>query len=450
MLARKSLRSLEDFARHQYRILHQGLSSVSEQVAVLRQDESTTVDESHQRRLEEMSKAKSVALDRTNGVNFGFGASTHQRPRTHSANAPAPNLGEEEAEDKSLDWKTVVNSFRVQDEPPISGEAMLTDTFGRKHTYLRISLTERCNLRCQYCMPAEGVDLTPKDELLTTDEILRLAGLFVSCGVDKIRLTGGEPTVRRDIVDLTKALSSLPGLSTLAITTNGLAVSRKLEALKAAGLGALNISLDTLKPERFEIFTRRRGHDRVLNTIYKAIDLGFHPVKVNVVVMKGQNDDEINDFVELTRNRPLNVRFIEYMPFDGNRWSNDKMVSYKDMLGAVQQKYPEGVVRCMDPVGEVAKNFKVNGFEGTVSFVTSMTSAFCGDCNRLRLLADGNLKVCLFGANEVSLKDAIREGATNFELKSIISAAVDRKKAAHAGMFNVSKMRNRAMIKIGG
>ncbi|CAL5229664.1 g13029 [Coccomyxa viridis] len=350
-----------------------------------------------------------------------------------------------------MDWREVVYQLRQLHQPAEQvRDQMLTDTFGRKHNYLRISLTERCNLRCLYCMPEEGVDLSPSSELLTTEEILRLAGIFASAGVDKIRLTGGEPTLRRDLVELTAALRALPGVNAVGITTNGITLSRKLSALQAAGMNMLNISVDTLRPERFEQMTRRRGHERVMDAIHNAIQLGYDPVKVNVVVMRGVNDDELADFVDLTRTLPINVRFIEYMPFDGNVWSDSKMVSYADMMARVLAAYPQGLERFRDPKGEVAKNFRVPGFRGSVSFITSMTKAFCADCNRLRLMADGNLKVCLFGANEVSLRDAMRESASEDDLRLIISAAVDRKKAAHAGMFEIAKSPNRAMIKIGG
>ncbi|CAD7702426.1 unnamed protein product [Ostreobium quekettii] len=356
--------------------------------------------------------------------------------------------GEEGGGRPGLDWRVAVEMARRREEA--ARALALTDTFGRHHSYLRISLTERCNLRCQYCMPAEGVDLTPKDDLLTTRELLRLAQLFVANGVNKIRLTGGEPTVRKDIVELTGALARIPGLRTLAMTTNGLALTRKLPALKEAGLNALNISLDTLRPDRFEKFTRRRGHDRVLQAIDLALELGYDPVKVNVVVMRDQNDDEILDFVELTREKAINVRFIEFMPFDGNLWSGRKLVSYNEMFQTIASHFPGGPIRCADPKGEVAKNFRIPGFKGSLSFVTSMTKAFCGDCNRVRLMADGNLKVCLFGANEVSLREAMRDGASDDELRTVIWAAIQRKKAAHAGMFELSRTANRAMIKIGG
>ena len=330
----------------------------------------------------------------------------------------------------------------------------LVDLHNRRHSYLRISLTEKCNLRCLYCMPEEGVDLTPTNHLLTVDEIEKLVQLFACAGVTKVRLTGGEPTIRSDLADIVNRISRVNGIEDVGITSNGLILSRSLEDLKMAGLSLINLSLDTLKPSRFEQMTRRRGHERVLNAIDKALDLGYDPVKLNVVVMKGVNDDEIVDFVELTRHKNINVRFIEYMPFAGNVWSTGKLVTYKQMLSIVNNYAKTvsgtGVVRCADGHGEVAKNFGIQGFKGSVSFVTSMTSTFCGECNRIRLMADGNIKVCLFGNNEVSLRDAIREGATDDDLLAVISAAVDRKKAAHAGMDILPTLKNRPMVKIGG
>ncbi|KAJ0682438.1 putative lyase [Helianthus annuus] len=340
---------------------------------------------------------------------------------------------------------------KIQDDAvkddPISN--MLVDSFGRLHTYLRISLTERCNLRCQYCMPAEGVELTPSPLVMSQSEIIRVANLFVSSGVNKIRLTGGEPSIRKDIEEICSQLSNLKGLKTLAMTTNGLALTRKLPKLKDCGLNLLNISLDTLVPAKFEFMTRRKGHERVMESIYRAVDLGYNPVKVNCVVMRGFNDDEICDFVELTKDKPINVRFIEFMPFDGNVWNVKKLVSYAEMLDIVGKRFT-GLQRIKDHPTETAKNFTIDGHQGTVSFITSMTNHFCSGCNRLRLLADGNLKVCLFGPSEVSLRDPIRNGADDNELRQIISAAVKRKKASHAGMFDIAKTPNRPMIHIGG
>ncbi|KAF9587248.1 hypothetical protein IFM89_039529 [Coptis chinensis] len=289
--------------------------------------------------------------------------------------------------DKKYQYRTCAQL--AEDKPKQAAAAasdMLVDSFGRLHTYLRISLTERCNLRCQYCMPANGVELTPNPSILSNNEIIRLADLFVRSGVDKIRLTGGEPTIRRDIEDICLQLSNLKGLKTLAITTNGITLAKKLPKLKQCGLNALNISLDTLVPAKFEFMTRRKGHERVLESINAAAELGYNPVKVNCVIMRGFNDDEICDFVELTREKPINVRFIEFMPFDGNVWNVKKLVPYSEMLDRVVKKF-NNLNRLRDHPTDTAKNFKIDGFVGTVSFITSMTEHFCAGCNRLRLLA---------------------------------------------------------------
>uniref|UniRef100_A0A0D9RFD4 Molybdenum cofactor biosynthesis protein 1 n=2 Tax=Chlorocebus sabaeus TaxID=60711 RepID=A0A0D9RFD4_CHLSB len=325
--------------------------------------------------------------------------------------------------------------------------AFLTDSFGRQHSYLRISLTEKCNLRCQYCMPEEGVPLTPKANLLTTEEILTLARLFVKEGIDKIRLTGGEPLIRPDVVDIVAQLQRLEGLRTIGVTTNGINLARLLPQLQKAGLSAINISLDTLVPAKFEFIVRRKGFHKVMEGIHKAIELGYNPVKVNCVVMRGLNEDELLDFAALTEGLPLDVRFIEYMPFDGNKWNFKKMVSYKEMLDTIRQQWPE-LEKLPEEESSTAKAFKIPGFQGQISFITSMSEHFCGTCNRLRITADGNLKVCLFGNSEVSLRDHLRAGASEQELLRIIGAAVGRKKRQHAGMFSISQMKNRPMILI--
>eukprot|EP00793_Prasinoderma_coloniale_P002719 PRCOL_00002201-RA len=327
----------------------------------------------------------------------------------------------------------------------------LTDSFGRMHNYLRISLTERCNLRCTYCMPLGGIELTPNENLLTTEEVLRLVRVFAAAGVTKVRFTGGEPSLRPDLVEIVERTKSTEGIEWVAMTTNAVALRRKLPALHDAGLDALNVSLDTLRPERFEEMCRRPAawHSRVLEGIDGALARGVNTVKVNVVLMRGQNDDEIADFVEFTRRRRVNVRFIEYMPFDGNRWDDSLMVPYAEMKARVMEAVP-GLTRLADPRSEVAKNFAVEGYEGSVSFVTSMTEHFCHDCNRVRLMADGNFKVCLFGNTEVSLRDAMRGGADDARLAELIAGALGRKKRQHAGMFNLAQMPNRPMTAIGG
>ncbi|XP_063765024.1 molybdenum cofactor biosynthesis protein 1 isoform X2 [Eleginops maclovinus] len=336
---------------------------------------------------------------------------------------------------------------RLSDDSILPFSAFLTDNFGRKHSYLRISLTEKCNLRCQYCMPEEGVKLTPRSQLLSTSEILTLARLFVQEGVEKIRLTGGEPLIRPDILDIIAELRKLEGLKTIAVTTNGMNLARLLPKLKDTGLDLINISLDSLVPAKFEFIVRRKGFHKVIEGIDKAIEMGYNPVKVNCVVMRGLNEDELLDFVSLTEKKPLDVRFIEYMPFDGNKWNFKKMVSYQEMLDHIKQQWPN-LERLETGHTETAKTFKVPGFKGQVGFITSMSDHFCGSCNRLRITADGNLKVCLFGNSEVSLRDVLRSGASEEEVLQIVGAAVGRKKKQHAGMFNISQMKNRPMILI--
>uniref|UniRef100_UPI00358F3002 molybdenum cofactor biosynthesis protein 1-like isoform X1 n=1 Tax=Myxine glutinosa TaxID=7769 RepID=UPI00358F3002 len=330
-------------------------------------------------------------------------------------------------------WAMHSNSD-VEDMPfrQTSKEFPLTDTFGRKHTYLRVSITEKCNLRCHYCMPTEGVQLTPKASLLTSHEIVTLARLFVKAGVTKIRLTGGEPLIRPDVTSIVENLCKLEGLSTVAMTTNGVNLARMLPSLKHAGLGHLNVSLDTLVPQKFEFISRRKGWHKVMEGIEKAIELGYKPVKVNCVVMHGVNEDEIVDFVSMTSERPLDVRFIEYMPFDGNRWNFKKMVSYQEMLDLIKQRWPN-LTRLPDEENGTSKAYKIPGSVGQIAFITSMSQHFCSSCNRLRLTADGNLKVCLFGSSEVSLRDALRSGASEEDLLVIVDAAVKKKKKQHAG-----------------
>ncbi|XP_071454686.1 molybdenum cofactor biosynthesis protein 1 isoform X2 [Hetaerina americana] len=341
---------------------------------------------------------------------------------------------------------------------------ILTDTFGRVHTYLRISLTERCNLRCQYCMPREGVKLTPSNKLLTTDEVIRLAEIFVREGVNKIRLTGGEPTIRKDLVDIVRAISALNGKPKMLMTTNGLTLTRMLPELYHAGLSSVNISLDSLRPERYAKITRSgiRGKSsdgtggssiwsRVMSGIDLALEYGFNPVKINCVVMRNFNEDELIDFVRLTESKPnLEVRFIEFMPFGGNDWgTGQKLVPFSEMLSGLKTEWPE-MAKVPGGKNDTAKVYHIPGFAGKFGFITSMTENFCGGCNRLRITADGNLKVCLLGSAEVSLRDALRANISEEDLLLTIRAAVLRKKRQHAGMSNLPLMKNRPMILIGG
>jgi len=235
------------------------------------------------------------------------------------------------------------------------------------------------------------------------------------------------------------------------MTTNGLVLEKKLPRLVSAGLNMLNISLDTLQPLRFTLITRRLGWENVMASIQKALDLNIQPLKINCVVMRGVNDDEIPQFVEWTRKIPIQIRFIEYMPFEGNTWSDKKFIGYTEMIEIIK-KSGYNVVKQMDGLNDTSKTYSVPGFTGSLGFISSMSEHFCSSCNRLRLMADGALKVCLFGQTEVSLRDKIRDGATDEELRSLIEMAVQRKKPSHDGMYEIDKKKklNRPMILIGG
>lgn len=324
----------------------------------------------------------------------------------------------------------------------------LIDRHGRKHTYLRLSLTDRCNLRCTYCMPPQGIDWTPRADILTTDEIVRLGRIFVGLGIDKVRLTGGEPLARRDIAEIAHRLAALPGLRTLAMTTNGISLATRAQGLRDAGLNALTISLDTLKRERFREIAKRDQFQAVIDGIEASLAAGFTPLKINCVVMRGVNDDEIIDFVGWAKDRPINVRFIEYMPFPDNHWSKGGLMPYAEIRRRIEAHAE--LIPLVGAATDVGKDFRIAGHQGTVSFVTSMTESFCGGCNRLRVTADGNIKSCLFHPAEQSLRDAMRAGEPDDTIERLILQAVDGKQAAHPPMEELMTMKNRNMIEIGG
>ena len=300
-------------------------------------------------------------------------------------------------------------------------------------------------------MPEDGVELTQQQKLLSTNEIVQLSKLFIQQGVTKIRLTGGEPLLRKDLTEIIRQLNLFRplGLESIGITTNGLVLARRLNDLHAAGLDRINISLDTLIPAKFELISRRRGLHLVLKSIDAALALQYRPLKINCVLMKGLNDDELADFVQLTKDRCVDVRFIEFMPFSGNKWGRGKFVPYQHMLATIRRRWPD-ILKIENEPHDTAKSYRIPGYQGYVSFITSMSQHFCGSCNRLRVTADGNLKVCLFGDAEVSLRDALRSGATDEQLLDVIEAAVKRKQPKHAGMDNLVQMKNRPMILIGG
>jgi molybdenum cofactor biosynthesis protein A len=328
----------------------------------------------------------------------------------------------------------------------------IQDTHGRKHSYLRISITENCNLRCTYCMPAEGIALTPKAHLMTADEIISIAKTFVNLGVNKIRLTGGEPLVRKDAKDIIQRLGKL-GVE-LTLTTNGILVHDFIETFKEAGVHTLNVSIDSLKKDKFNQITRRNYFDKFWNNL-ELLDANGFQLKLNVVVIKGFNDNEIIDFIELTKDRDIQIRFIEFMPFDGNQWNKEKLVSYAEILWQVNENYAaENVERLIDKPNDTAKNHKITSYKGGFSVISSVTNPFCSTCNRIRLTADGKLKNCLFSNSETDLLDSLRAGK---DIEPLIFQNIKSKMAMRGGMDDDAKFQNpelfsqnRSMIKIGG
>ncbi|MBW1297671.1 GTP 3',8-cyclase MoaA [Aquimarina litoralis] len=328
---------------------------------------------------------------------------------------------------------------------------ILTDNFGRKHTYLRISLTEKCNLRCTYCMPADGIPLTAKKHLMTAEEIYKIATEFVRFGVTKIRLTGGEPMVRKDFPLILEQLASLP--VEIGITTNGILADRHIPLLKENKINSITISIDSLQKHKFEKITRRNEFEKVWNTIQKFHKEGFK-VKLNIVLIKNFNEDEIIDFINLTKDQDIIVRFIEFMPFDGNQWNMDKLVSLQEILDKVHYNFPLQLKRLTDLPNDTSKNYKIEGYKGSFSIISSVTNPFCDSCNRIRLTADGKLKNCLFSGNEFSILEPFR---ANKSISSIIQEALLHKFAARGGMDTSEKLKNpelhtknRSMISIGG
>jgi len=323
----------------------------------------------------------------------------------------------------------------------------LTDSFGRVHTDLRISVTDRCNFRCTYCMPEEGMDWIPRSEILTFEEIERLASLMVSrLGVDSIRLTGGEPTIRAHLPVLVEKLAALP--VDLAMTTNGATLGSMADSLKTAGLGRLNISLDSLRADRFERLTRRDELDRVLGGIDAAVAAGFEPVKINCVVMRGVNDDEIVDFARFGRERGVEIRFIEFMPLDADgTWTGGAVVSQAEIIAAIDDTFTlDSGHRGHDP----ATVFRYADGAGSVGVIPSVTEPFCGSCDRVRLTAEGSLRNCLFALDETDLRGPLRDGAGDDELVALIEGNVAGKWAGHAiGQVNFIRPA-KSMSQIGG
>jgi GTP 3',8-cyclase len=331
-------------------------------------------------------------------------------------------------------------------QPPIN--PILTDRFGREHGYLRISLVDSCNLRCTYCMP-ENIRFLPPSKLMTADEIYGIAQVFVEAGVHKIRLTGGEPLLRRDAHDIIRRLGTLP--VELAITTNATFLHDFLDLFAEVGLRKINISLDTLDAERFAAITRRDQFAQVKANVDLALQRGFH-IKLNMVVMRGVNDHELVDFVEMTRNQDLHLRFIEFMPFDGNSWNREQVFSYAEMLAAIEGKY--AIEKLADKPHSTSKAHRVAGYKGTFAVISTVTQPFCEGCDRIRLTAEGKLRNCLFARAETDLLTPWRAGE---DIRPLIAASILAKAEKLGGLPEFQdeatlqgQLSKRAMVKIGG
>ncbi len=329
---------------------------------------------------------------------------------------------------------------------------ILTDTHGREHSYLRISLIERCNLRCNYCMPEEGIQLSPKSHLMTYEEIYTIAKVFADHGVRKIRLTGGEPLIRKDFTTILEKLATLD--VSLTLTTNGVIIDRFIDDLKKYNLNGINLSLDSLQAEKFREITRRDNFTQVWDNLHLLVSEGFK-VKVNAVLMKDVNDNEIINFIELTKDLPVSVRFIEFMPFDGNKWNIDKTVSYAEIMDKVRDHFTEDQLeRLQDAPNDTSKNYKIKNYKGSFGIISSVTNPFCDSCNRIRLTANGRIKNCLFSSSETDLLQALRAGEA---IEPLIAKAMRSKFKVRGGMDTLEKLqqpelhgKNRSMITIGG
>lgn len=327
----------------------------------------------------------------------------------------------------------------------------LVDTFGRVHDYLRISVIDKCNFRCTYCMPTEKMQFMHQSKLMTREEIFEITKTFVDFGITKIRITGGEPLVRKDIDLILKDLSTLP--VSIHMTTNGLLLHEHLDTMVECGIKDLNISLDSLRPSKFQEITRNNKQDVVLNNITEALERGIK-VKINMVVMKDVNENEIVDFVRLTKELPLSVRFIEFMPFAGNEWDIKKNFLLPDILQLLKNNFDETLINKETKKNGTTKNFQFEGFIGDFGVISTVSSPFCDGCNRIRLTADGKLKNCLFASDENDILKELRKGN---DIKPTIIQNINAKKWSRGGMDSQTKFieegakhDNRSMIAIGG
>lgn len=319
---------------------------------------------------------------------------------------------------------------------------MLTDAYGRVHDYLRVSLTEHCNFRCTYCVAEDAPEHRPSALFMQKDEVIGITQQFIKMGVKKVRFTGGEPLMRKDANEIIGAISR-QGVHT-AITTNGYFLDRYLDFFKEIGLKSINISLDSLQQDVFKNITGRDALNKVIGTIEKCLNMPFQ-LKINMVVLKGENDHEIFSFLDWTKDYPIHLRFIEFMPFKNNEWEYEKVFTDHEIIRTINSRYP--IMKLEDKPGATARAYKIPGFKGTFAVISTVTNPFCSSCNRIRLTADGNLKNCLFSKEETPLLMAYRSGE---DISQLITRSITAKHPATGGQDLSQHMENRSMIRIGG
>ena len=342
-----------------------------------------------------------------------------------------------------------MNTDNKQTETP--GVCGFRDTFDRVINYLRISVTDRCNLRCVYCMPKKGISLIGHDDILRYEELLRIARIAVGGGIRKIRITGGEPLVRRGITGFIESLSGLAHLEEISLTTNGILLQAAAAPLRAAGLKRINISLDSLNPRKFTTITRGGSLQSVLDGIREAQAQGFEPIKINAVVMKGINDDEVLSFARLTMDRPIHIRFIELMPVNNRaRWNHTHFISNDEIRTTIEACYGDLVSLASEQGAGPASMFQIKTACGKLGFISPLSNHFCATCNRLRLTADGQLRSCLFSDTETDLKTPLRTGCSDESLTSLIDRAVLAKPRQNRFIDATLKKCTRTMSAIGG
>ncbi|MDZ4778657.1 MAG: GTP 3',8-cyclase MoaA [Planctomycetia bacterium] len=327
----------------------------------------------------------------------------------------------------------------------------LVDSFGRMHTNLRISVTDRCNIRCFYCMPDENIRFKPRSELLTFEELARLATVAAGLGVNKLRLTGGEPLVRARLHQLVRVLAAIPGIEDIALTTNGILLAEQAQALREAGLQRLNISLDGLSEATFQRIARREGLQRVIDGIFAARQAGFDRIRLNAVAIRGITEPEIVPLAGFAREHGFELRFIEFMPLDAEQhWQNEQVLSGEEIRRLLEAEFGDLIPADRPDPSQPATDYYFADGIGRIGFINPVTQSFCGDCNRLRVTAEGQIRNCLFSIEEWDARALLRGGASDEQIAELLHASVGAKKAGHGINSDEFLRPARAMYQIGG